>query len=44
MSLMGFFKRGCSAADMQQQAERDAAKSAQADAVAMQSSCSLLKS
>ena len=44
MSLLGFFKRGCSAAEMQQQAEQDAAKSAQAAAVALQGSCSWLKS
>ena len=44
MSLMAFFKRGCSAAEMQQQAEQDAAKSAQADAIAMQGCCSWLKS
>ena len=37
MSLLGFFKRGCSAADLQQQTEQDAAKSAQAAAVALQS-------
>ena len=34
MPLLDFFKRGCSAAEMQQQAEQDAAKSAQAQAQA----------